>query len=103
MKKYLIPLLRLAREGILHPPSDVYVRSFLCPISYFNKTATQKLLSDQAWSLVLKLNLFQESDIVHHKLSAVKNRPASSRYGFNLWVWKIPLEKEMATHSSILA
>ena len=25
------------------------------------------------------------------------------RYRFNLWVRKIPLEKEMATHSSILA
>ena len=25
------------------------------------------------------------------------------RYGFDPWVGKIPLEKEMATHSSILA
>ena len=24
--------------GTLRPPSDVYVRSFLCPFSYFNKT-----------------------------------------------------------------
>ena len=35
------------RVGTLHPASGVYVRSFLCPFSFFNKTATQKLLSDQ--------------------------------------------------------
>ena len=37
---------------------------------------------------------------------AVKNPPVSAgdvRCGFNPWVGKIPLEKEMATHSSILA
>ena len=34
----------------------------------------------------------------------VKNLPAmQGRYGFDPWVGKIPLEKEMATHSSILA
>ena len=36
----------------------------------------------------------------------VKNPPVNAgdvRYGFNPWVGKIPLEKEMATHSSILA
>ena len=27
-------------------------RSTLCPFLYFSKTATQKLLSDKAWSLV---------------------------------------------------
>ena len=34
-------LIILGREdylGILCPPSDVYVRSFLCPFSFFNKT-----------------------------------------------------------------
>ena len=31
----------------------------------------------------------------------VKNLPA--RHGFDPWVGKIPLEEEMATHSSILA
>ena len=39
--------------------------------------------------------------------SVVKNSPASAgdaRHGFDLWVWKIdPLEKEMASHSSMLA
>ena len=49
------------RVGTLHPPSDVYVRSFLCPFSFFNKTATQKFLSDQEWSLVPKLNLLLRS------------------------------------------
>ena len=33
---------------------------------------------------------------------AVKYLPACSRLGFNPWVWKIPLENGMATHSSIL-
>ena len=37
----------------------------------------------------------------------VKNPPANAgdvkRHGLNLWVRKIPLEEDMATHSSILA
>ena len=36
----------------------------------------------------------------------VKNLPANTgdmRLGFNPWVGKTPLEKEMVTHSSILA
>ena len=48
-------LQKIHNWGTLHSPSDVYVRSFLCPFSYFTKTL-QKLLSDQAWSLVPKLN-----------------------------------------------
>ena len=33
----------------------------------------------------------------------VKNLPAVQETWFDPWVGKIPLEKEMATHSSILA
>ena len=34
----------------------------------------------------------------------VKNLPASAgNHGFNCWIRKIPLEKDMATHSSLLA
>ena len=33
----------------------------------------------------------------------VKNLPAVQETGFSPWVGKIPLEKGMATHSSILA
>ena len=33
----------------------------------------------------------------------VKNPPAMQETGFNPWIGKIPLEKEKATHSSILA
>ena len=37
----------------------------------------------------------------------VKNSPANAgdvkRHGFNPWVGKIPLEEDMATHSSVLA
>ena len=32
-----------------------------------------------------------------------KNLTAIRRPGFDLWVWKIPLQKGMANHSSILA
>ena len=49
---------KTSKGGTLHPHSDVYVRSFLCPFLYFNKTATQKLLGNQAWSLAPKLNLW---------------------------------------------
>ena len=35
-------LLRLARGGALCPPSDDWVRSFLCIILYFNKTLLHK-------------------------------------------------------------
>ena len=35
-------LIRLASGGTLHPPSDVSVRSFLCPFLYFNKTLLHK-------------------------------------------------------------
>ena len=46
---------------------------------------------------------------LHHTLGfpgglVVKNPPASAEdMGFNVWVRKMTLEKEMATHSSILA
>ena len=33
----------------------------------------------------------------------VKKLPVCKRPGFNLWVGKDPLEKEMSTHTSILA
>ena len=35
------------------PPSDVYVRSFICPLLYFSKTLLYKALSDQASLLAL--------------------------------------------------
>ena len=35
--------------------------------------------------------------------AVVKNPPGLQEIGFNPWVRMIPLEKEMATHSSILA
>ena len=36
-------------------------------------------------------------------VQTVKNLPAMQETRFNPWVRKIPWEKEMATHSSILA
>ena len=58
----------LERVGTLRPPSDFYVRRFFCPLLHKTpaKTATQKLLSDQVWSLVPKLNLLQRSQFRHH-------------------------------------
>ena len=45
LKKCITPLLRLVRKGdTLYSPSDVYVRSFLCPFLYFNKTLLHKTL-----------------------------------------------------------
>ena len=35
-------LIETSRWGTLCPPSDVYVRSFLCSFSYFNKTLLHK-------------------------------------------------------------
>ena len=40
---------------------------------------------------------------VEGKQRMVKNPPGMQEHRFNLWVEKIPPEKEMATHSSILA
>ena len=39
----------------------------------------------------------------HYGLSGKESPSQRKRHRFNLWVGKIPLEKEMATHSSILA
>ena len=94
-KKYITPLLRLASRVLSTPPhSYVYVRSFLCPFSYFNKTAIQKLLSDQAWSLVPKLNvLLWRSWIWHCSLEAITRKKAiGGRMGGVTQVreWKLP-------------
>ena len=46
------------------------------------------------------------SDLAFPGSTVIKNLPAKAgdmRCGFDSWVRKIPLEKEMATHSSILA
>ena len=56
-KKYIPPLLTLARGGTLHPLLLSMSEAFsdLFPLSW--NSATQTLLSDQAWSLIPKLNL----------------------------------------------
>ena len=76
LRKYIAPLLQLARGGILHPPSDVYVRSFLCLTSYFNKTLLHKsswVIKPGSWSQSY-IFFFRdhESDVVHHKLSSLR-------------------------------
>ena len=47
LKKYVTPLLRLPRRGTLHPPSDVYIRSFLYPLFTLIKLCYTKALE---WS-----------------------------------------------------
>ena len=75
LRKYIAPLLQLARGGILHPPSDVYVRSFLCLTSYFNKTLLHKsswVIKPGPWSQnYIFFFRNHDSDIVHHKLSSL--------------------------------
>ena len=71
-KKYMIPLLK---SSTVHPPSDVYVRSFLCLTSYFNKTLLHKsswVIKPGSWSQSY-IFFFRdhESDVVHHKLSSL--------------------------------
>ena len=69
INSFLTDIKQLAKTnkgGILQPPSDVYVRNFLCPFELQWNSATQKLLRDQAWSLVPKLNIcLQRSQIWH--------------------------------------
>ena len=53
-------LIRLVCGGTVCSPSEVYVRSFLCPFKYLKKkndSTTQKLLSDQVWSPKAKSSL----------------------------------------------
>ena len=75
LRNYIAPLLRTVRRGILHPPSDVYVRSFLCPISYFNKTLLHKsswVIKPGPWSQNYILFFRDhEFDVVHRKLSSL--------------------------------
>ena len=45
INSFLTDIKQLAKAsmgGALNPPSDVYVRSFLCPFLYFNETLLYK-------------------------------------------------------------
>ena len=67
-------LIRLASGGTLHPPSDVCVRSFLCPFSYFNKPLLHKsswVIKPGPWSQSYIFFGDHEFDVVHHKLSSL--------------------------------
>ena len=62
-------LANTSKGGTLRPPSDVYVRSFLCPFSYFNKTLLHKsswVIKPGPWSLVPKLHLLWRPRIRHY-------------------------------------
>ena len=84
INNFLTDIKQLAKTstgGALCPPSDVYVRSFLCWFLHCNKTLRHK----SSWvikpgSLVLKLNLLHKSHTVHHKLSL-----SPSIFSYKLW------------------
>ena len=97
-------LAKLAKRGTLHPLSDVYVRSFLCPFSYFDKTLLHKsswVIKPGPWS---QSQIFffvdHESNIVHRKLS---NPPAMLETRVQSLGREDPVEDGMATHSRIPA
>ena len=85
-------------RGLLHPPFDVYVRTFFCPFSYLNKTLLYKsfwLIKPGPWSWRY---IFRdhESNMVHHKLSIcalpIWLRPGSYVFTFGFpWGshWKV--------------
>ena len=65
LKKYITPFSKTSDGGTLHPSSDVYVSSFLCPFFTLIKLCYTKALE---WSSLVP---GPESDIVHCKLSYV--------------------------------
>ena len=59
---------KTSKRGTLRPLSDVCVRRFLCPFSYFNRTLLHKSFRvDQAWSLVPKLNILLRRSWIQHR------------------------------------
>ena len=81
-KKYITPFLTVG-GGTLCSPSDVYVRSFLCPFSYLNKT----LLHKSSWVI----NLVPGS------------KAKSSSEITNLKAIKFTISYQMATHFTVIA
>ena len=59
-------LAETSKGGILHRPMMPVSEAFSVLFLILQKSATQKLLSDQARSLVPKLKLLQRSRIQHH-------------------------------------
>ena len=65
-------LIRLESGGTLCSPSDICVRSFLCPLSHFNKTWLHKsswVIKPGPWSRSWIFFGDHASDMVHRKLS----------------------------------
>ena len=90
--KVFKPFIRLASGGILCPPSDVCVRSFLCPFLYFNKTLLHKALE---WSrLVPNLKAKSSSEITNLILFTVSYQLSVSSDSCPLSWW---------CHSTILS
>ena len=58
LKKVYKALIRLAKGAFSVPLLMSVSEAFSVPFLTLVNSATQKLLSDQAWSLVPKLNLF---------------------------------------------
>ena len=101
LKKYVAPFSKTSKEGTLRPPSDFYVRIFLCPFLYFDKTLLHKsswVIKPGPWSQSCIFFGDHKSNIVHCKLSPGGASGKEStcqcrrqkRREFSLWVGKIP-------------
>ena len=72
LKKYITPFSKTSEGGTLLPPSDVNVRSFLCPFSVYKTRLheSSRVIKPGPWS---QSQIFflrdHKSDIVHCKLS----------------------------------
>ena len=101
LKKYIAPFSKTSKEGTLRPPSDFYVRIFLCPFLYFDKTLLHKsswVIKPGPWSQSCIFFGDHKSNIVHCRLSPGGASGKEStcqcrrqkRREFSLWVGKIP-------------
>ena len=71
LKKYITPLLRLVRGALSNHLLMSMSEAFSVRFYTLIKLCHTKLLSDQAWSLVPKLNLLQRSRIRHCSPKAI--------------------------------
>ena len=65
LKKYRTPFSKTSEWGTLCPPSDIYVRSFLCLFSYLIKLCCTKALE---WSSLVPVPKAKSSEIMNPTL-----------------------------------
>ena len=84
LKTYIAPLLRLGGGGALHPPSDVYVRSFLCLFFTLIKLCYTKSLE---WSSLIPGPKAKSSSEITYPASFTIS------YQFDIWMHIANLQK----------